>query len=85
MTDVYDFAAYRSIIHRLAQTPAASVASLQMPDTALPSLLVDGFDAEQIWGELELLNGPLMKALRSKSKKLAVLAAEVCGYRCTIS
>jgi len=38
--------------------------------SALPELLVDGFDAEQIWGMIQVQNDPLLKHLDRKVKDL---------------
>ena len=40
------------------------------PKTSLPELYVDGFDAEQIWGQLEAAAGPQLKQLRKRMKPL---------------
>lgn len=40
-------------------------------DAALPELVVDGFQPEQIWAALELQNGPLIKRLGARVKRLA--------------
>lgn len=41
------------------------------PSTAgLPELHVEGFEAEQIWGQLEASSGPTLKHLRRKFRKL---------------
>jgi U3 small nucleolar RNA-associated protein MPP10 len=37
----------------------------------LPELVVDGFLPEQIWAALELQNGPLMKRLQTRVRKIA--------------
>lgn len=38
--------------------------------SGLQELYVDGFDTEQIWGQLEASSGPLLKQLRKKWKGL---------------
>uniref|UniRef100_A0A6B2KZR8 U3 small nucleolar ribonucleoprotein protein MPP10 n=1 Tax=Arcella intermedia TaxID=1963864 RepID=A0A6B2KZR8_9EUKA len=37
---------------------------------SLPELLVDGFDNDQIWEEMELRNGPLLKLLNSQVQNI---------------
>ena len=39
-------------------------------DAVLPELYVDGFDAEQIWGQLDAFSGPALKRLRKQVKRL---------------
>jgi len=40
------------------------------PKASLPELYVDGFDAEQIWGQLEAAAGPTLKHLRKRLKPM---------------
>ncbi|KAK9823286.1 hypothetical protein WJX72_001624 [[Myrmecia] bisecta] len=58
---LYDYAA--------AYAPAAS-SSQAAAASALPELHVDGFDAEQIWLQLELQSGPVLKRARRLLRKL---------------
>ena len=39
-------------------------------DAVLPELYVDGFDAEQIWGQLDAFSGLALKRLRKQVKRL---------------
>ena len=48
----------------------ASSAPAQATPTGLSELHVDGFDTEQIWGQLEASCGPALKQLRKKLKGL---------------
>ncbi|CAK9082208.1 unnamed protein product [Durusdinium trenchii] len=41
------------------------------PKSALPRLVVEGFESEQIWEELEVQNVPLRQSLRKRIPKLA--------------
>ena len=45
-------------------------ASAMQADGALPELYVDGFDVEQIWGQLDNHTGPALKRARKLLKKL---------------
>ena len=48
----------------------ASTVPAPADDAVLPELYVDGFDAEQIWGQLDAFSGPALKRLRKQVKRL---------------
>ena len=53
--------------------------SLEVPTGPLNELCIEGFDNEQIWAEIELLNEPALKSLKKQVKKAATWKAEAPG------
>ena len=45
---------------------------------ALPNLLVDQFDDEQVWQQLELQNGPCIDGLLASIARLST--SKMCGF-----
>lgn len=54
--------------------------SLQVFLLGLPELIVDGFDVDQIWAELELYNKPFLSKLNSYSEVISSGVAQVTNF-----
>ncbi len=74
--------------YSLASGAAADGAA---PAASLPQLHVQGFDAEQIWGQLDMQSGPLLKRIKrlmSRAGEAPALLqpqaeAQLDGERCS--
>ena len=66
-----------------AASHASSARTLELPSSIgglpLPELYVEGFDSEQIWGELQLQHGALLSGLQKKLKKIESLASKAAA------
>lgn len=60
---VFDF--YKKCCHETLST------GLKVPTGPLTELYTDGFDNEQIWEEIELLNDPVLKSLKKHVRKMS--------------